>query len=140
MSAERTPWWYSGGVEDAGTEHVVADTDTGQDAGEESQDSLDWTALAVGAQRLVDWASERLLTPHAEHTDPRANPGCVVCRTQLLLGESGSAAPPDADPAAAPDRAMPVVEWIPIVDAADPVAEPLADRPGEAAPGTHPPA
>lgn len=143
MTPSGSPWWYSGDDEDlnpprttddepeaaadqapaepAPTDEEPARTDDGA--------ALDWTALAVGAQRLVDWASERLLAPHAEHVDPGEHPDCVVCRTQLLLGErgaSGTARDVDddgafGDPAGADNEPRgsagePVVTWIPILD------------------------
>ena len=132
MSGERAPWWYSGGedagaenagIDDAGLDEARSEEAPDADAGSQhEQDTpLDWTALALGAQRLVDWAAERLLTPHAEHADPREHPTCVVCRTQLLLGEAGSPADPaTTDEAAATvpsgSAAEPTVEWIPIVE------------------------
>ncbi len=107
MSEPGTPWWYSG----TGSE----DSDDGQSekkADGPSLPNLDWTALASGAQRLVDWATEKVMAPHAEHSDPREHPQCVVCRTMLLIGERPSAATDD-DASAAPPS--PRIEWIPII-------------------------
>lgn len=113
MSAT-TPWWYSG--DDAGPvedEPIVEDTPIGED---ESTGGTDWSALIVGAQRVVDWATERVMAPHAEHTDPRENPTCVVCRTMVLLGEVRNDST-DAGGTTAEGRvggAEPAIQWIPI--------------------------
>ena len=137
MTGPRQPWWYSGDDEEplsapevdaAGESEPAA---TGGGAG-----GLDWTALVVGAQRVVEWATERVMAPHAEHADPADHPDCVVCRTMVVLGEPGpgpAAPPPDeaADPqSAAQEAADPVgggaatrprgageIQWIPIRDA-----------------------
>ena len=104
MSEPRTPWWYSGaGEEDAEPE---------KKADGPSLPNLDWTALASGAQRLVDWATEKVMAPHAEHTEPREHPQCVVCRTMLLIGERPSTSSEDA---ASTEPADQRIEWIPIM-------------------------
>lgn len=104
MTTPGAPWWFSG--------------DEPEDSEEQKPSpgpSVDWTALATGAQRLVDWATERVMAPHAEHDDPHAHPQCVVCRTLLLIGERPPPPSPDAaSPAAASDSA-PDIAWIPIV-------------------------
>ena len=48
---------------------------------------MDWTALVAGAARMVDWATERVMAPHAEHDDPAEHPDCMVCRTVTLIGD-----------------------------------------------------
>jgi hypothetical protein len=72
---------------------------------------------------MVDWATEKVMAPHAEHVDPRQHPQCVVCRTMVLLGEvptSPGDAAPDADlgtasPADGPPATRPTsIEWITI--------------------------
>lgn len=101
MSEPGTPWWYSG----AGDEPESKPDGPGLV-------NLDWSALATGAQRLVDWATEKVMAPHAEHSDPREHPQCVVCRTMLLIGERPSAATDDASATAPPAQR---IEWIPIM-------------------------
>ncbi len=100
--AGRTPWWYSGS-DDA--EPVNEPAAAPESAG------MDWSALMVGAQRMVDWASEKVMAPHADHGDPSAHPDCMVCRTLLLVGgtERGPAAA-SADPPEAPEP----IRWLPI--------------------------
>lgn len=110
MTTQGAPWWYSGG------EPVDPDEQDEQKAGAGSGiPGPDWTALASGAQRLVDWATERVVAPHAEHDDPRAHPQCVVCRTILLFGER--AMPPSNGEQARPDFVDDAADiaWIPIV-------------------------
>jgi hypothetical protein len=42
---------------------------------------------------MVDWATERVMAPHAEHADPREHPDCVLCRTMTVLGDVGLRSP-----------------------------------------------
>ncbi len=109
MSEERTPWWFSG----EGSESGEPEDGSQKQSDGPSLPNLDWTALASGAQRLVDWATERVMAPHAEHEDPREHPQCMVCRTMVLIGERPSAAPDDAAPPAPPAER---IEWIPIME------------------------
>jgi len=109
MSAPRIPWWYSGD----GDEQPPTPDDTPPKQGDGfGLPGVDWTALASGAQRLVDWATERVMAPHAEHTDPSEHPQCVVCRTMLLLGDRPTSSPgePEEPPAPTGD-----IAWIPIL-------------------------
>ena len=105
MTEERKPWWYSG----ADAEQPPTSPPGPEAAG---VPTMDWTALAGGAQRLIDWATDRVLAPHAEHDDPHAHPQCVVCRTMLLLGERASPAREDDSPSPATSDD---IAWIPIV-------------------------
>lgn len=128
-----TPWWYSGdeeptnaptarpdpGDEDAGAQPTASDAeaDPADDhPGEGPARGTDWLGLLAGAQRLVDWATDAVLTPHAEHADPREYPGCLLCRASTFLGEASSR----LDEAAVPTDATPVVpetiRWLPIRD------------------------
>ncbi len=95
---ENRPWWYSGEdgeIAEPSAEPVDepgADADAEGDGPETGQDSgagMDWTLLVAGAQRMVDWATEKVMAPHAEHEDPAEHPQCVVCRTLVLVGDSG---------------------------------------------------
>ncbi len=105
----RAPWWYSGDEEPQPREEPTErapepEPDAGQGGG------LDWSTLLAGAQRMVDWATERVMAPHAEHDDPAAYPDCLVCRTLVLVSDSGSGPAPSAAPPAA---AAPIT-WIPV--------------------------
>ncbi len=110
LDMTRNPWWFSGDESEPDAES----------AGAESKGpglpSFDLAALAGTAQRLVDWASERIMAPHADHDDAREHPQCVVCRTLLLLGEGSTSA---ANGAPESTDAVPGIAWIPIVDGRD---------------------
>ncbi len=98
--------------------------------------SMDWTALVAGAARMVDWATERVMAPHAEHVDPAEHPECMVCRTVALIGDpvglmSGGSGPRrgrrhrGGRRRVRSTRAGPVrpvrqsIRWIPIVESRD---------------------
>jgi hypothetical protein len=88
-----TPWWYSGN--------------------EESSDPtprFDPTALVAAANQLVDWATERFVTPHEDHADPQQHPTCVLCRSAAVLAGTGFIGGADA---AAEDGLGPIT-WIPV--------------------------
>ena len=140
-SAGRRPWWYSGDAEGEQGQ-VPADlppsdsvSDDASDAwsdgnGEEqaedasSSTGMDWSILMAGAQRMVDWATEKVMAPHAEHDDPAEHPQCMVCRTILLVGDPSGLGPPSSDPMGATasdathgeESAPEPVRWIPIRD------------------------
>ena len=107
MSEPGTPWWYSGGASEGSDDSEPEKKGDGP-----SLPNLDWTALASGAQRLVDWATEKVMAPHADHSDPREHPQCPVCRTMLLIGERPATPTDDAAAAAQPEDR---IEWIPIM-------------------------
>jgi hypothetical protein len=117
-----TPWWYSG--DESGPDVGRGqDQDRSADEATSAEDQptangTDWSALVLGAQRMVDWATERVMAPHADHGDPREHPTCVVCRTMALLGEV------PVDPTDGGDdggdgvtnRAEMTIHWIPVRD------------------------
>ncbi len=111
MSPAGRPWWYSGDDEsdveaadfasapapepEPGPEPVKDNPSTGSPTSENEQapgeaSGIEWTALLAGAQRMMDWATERVMAPHAEHDVPADHPQCVVCRTMVLIGEGRS--------------------------------------------------
>lgn len=136
----RQPWWYSGDDEEPPAADAPGARSAAEDAagpertpGGESATGVDWTALVVGAQRVVEWATERVMAPHAEHAEPAEHPECMVCRTLVVLGERGAGPMPPAqdapeapspapqepvDPAGADPTSMPhgpgQIQWIPI--------------------------
>lgn len=131
---ERRPWWYSGddsdGAEGTGAEPepvdgLVEETVEGPDHGTDDTDGeaapgMDWTLLVAGAQRMVDWATERVMAPHAEHGDPAEHPQCVVCRTLVLVGDSSGMAPTDPDEGVEETGGEPEpIAWIPIREDAE---------------------
>ncbi len=143
-SDRRAPWWYSG--DDDEPVVAAAEPDTRDDSGfdgegelseepEDTSSTMDWTALVAGAARMVDWATERVMAPHAEHTDPAEHPECMVCRTVTLIGDpvglmgGGDSPPADADPIGAEAESLtpvpeatpgaPPIRWIPIVETSD---------------------
>jgi hypothetical protein len=69
--------------------------------------------LVTGAQRMMDWATEKVLAPHAEHEDPSQHPDCMVCRAVSLVGSASGG--PEAAPAEVPDPPRGIT-WIPIRD------------------------
>jgi hypothetical protein len=149
----RAPWWYSGDADDnVVAEPVLAEPDADDDVQPDGADledavhedapdgagtssAMDWTALVAGAARMVDWATERVMAPHAEHGDPAEHPECMVCRTVSLIGDpvglmgGGQWSPADREPvessvdeaAAEPDRGgrAESIRWIPIVETGD---------------------
>ena len=120
-----TPWWYSGGDELGSGEakELPSEEPTAQES-PAADGGRDWMSLFSGAQRMVAWATEQVVAPHAEHDDPREHPQCLLCRGSLLVGDgmgfgSGSvdeteqwrrAASEPAVTSAAP------IEWIDFVD------------------------
>jgi hypothetical protein len=127
------PWWYSGepegsdpGGEDVNGPGIDASAGAGSGADDESADTgsapgVDWTLLVAGAQRMVDWATERVMAPHAEHGDPAEHPQCVVCRTLVMVGDAEGMRPPA--PAESADAAVDepgAIVWIPIREDDDP--------------------
>jgi hypothetical protein len=141
-SDRRAPWWYSGDddepmpavPEPEARDIVEPEADDASDA-EDPPATMDWTALVAGAARMVDWAAERVMAPHAEHTDPSEHPECMVCRTVTLIGDpvglmgGGQSPPEDGGPVGA-DAESPItgpdattgaqpIRWIPIVETSD---------------------
>ena len=141
---ERKPWWYSGGDDEPVVEHEgvagagSADSGAADDAAETESEPVpsgrDWMALLAGAQRVVDWATARVIAPHSDHLDPREHPDCVVCRTLVVVGDLGARVadatpdlvddPPDAPPGSREDeesvpRDPTTIAWIPIREGAD---------------------
>lgn len=116
--SDRTPWWFSGDEQ----------VDEHRSDGAETQDTtvssaMDWMALVSGVKRVVDWATESVMAPHAEHEDPSAYPQCVVCRSLVVLGDVGllseaETTPPPADQPAPGSEAVSAIEWIPVRDGA----------------------
>jgi hypothetical protein len=95
MSPEgRRPWWYSGDdaepePEAAAPEAAAPTMGERPPTGDEAPPapSMDWTALVMGAAKMVDWATEKVMAPHAEHDDPAEHPDCMICRTVTLVGD-----------------------------------------------------
>lgn len=142
MSPDGRPWWYSGddeadveadGVGPAPESPIDGPDSSGpqseRDEATAEGSGIEWTALLAGAQRMMDWATERVMAPHAEHDVPADHPQCVVCRTMVLIGEGRSPATeeapesyPSADGGHQPDDVVDAatrvrdrqIAWIPI--------------------------
>ena len=117
MTPGRTPWWFSGdetgdrpaeaaaesspspppedmappdseAPDDVAPDDVAPDEDVAPDGTEAPASSaVDWLGMLSGAQRVMDWATERVMAPHAEHVDPNDHPQCVICRTMVVIGD-----------------------------------------------------
>lgn len=98
------PWWYSGDERDG---------DRADDRAERSM-RIDPSGLIAAANQLVDWATERIVTPHAEHSDPAEHPTCVLCRSASVISSLTSTAPSDV-PTMGETQVSPV-RWIPTED------------------------
>ena len=103
------PWWYSG---DDGDGDRVDGVD-GLDGAERSV-RFDPSGLIAAANQLVDWATERIVTPHAEHSNPAEHPTCVLCRSASVISSLTPTAPMDA-PTVGETLVSPV-RWIPTED------------------------
>jgi hypothetical protein len=128
MSGDRSPWWYSGDEQPPGPQEAATEASGSEASGSDEPSARplvpDWLGLLSGAQRLVEWAADAVLTPHAEHDDPSAHPQCLLCRASLLLGDGrrGAGDPgPEGDPAdpgaAGTDGSTGSgIRWLPIRD------------------------
>lgn len=100
------PWWYSGDE----SERIPSDDADGN----ERSMRIDPSGLIAAANQLVDWATERIVTPHAEHGDPSEHPTCVLCRSASVIAGLTPTAPPGAAAMGEPHAAP--VRWIPCTD------------------------
>ena len=101
MAVVNTPWWYSGDEPTDGQDPSV----------EESTQVPAWdpSAILLVANQLVDWATERFVAPHSEHTDPADHPSCVLCRSTTVLGGLAQESAPASEPLATTP-----VTWVPV--------------------------
>jgi hypothetical protein len=94
MAEMTNPWWYSGDADDREPESPEHPEAPGS-----ALPSWDPAVLVSAANQLVEWATERFVTPHAEHGNPADHPTCVLCRGAAVLGatprpeNTGSQAP-----------------------------------------------
>lgn len=91
MAGERPgPWWYSG--PDEGEDPVRAEPRSSGPPNAETpavvSGSGTLAGLLGGAQRLVDWAVDSVLTPHSQHGAPQDHPQCLLCQASTLLGDA----------------------------------------------------
>lgn len=96
MSGQQ-PWWYSGadrpGADRSGSDRPGAEESPPPDAAAGGPGLGDLVSMA---STLVDWATDRVMAPHADHADPAAHPQCLICRATRVLGAataSGGAEP-----------------------------------------------
>jgi hypothetical protein len=66
--SDQTPWWFSGD--------------------KSSPKGFDFGGLASGAQQVIAWARDSLLTNHQSHTDPADHPQCVLCKAMHLFQQT----------------------------------------------------
>jgi len=66
--SEKPPWWFSGD--------------------DSASKGFDLGGLASGAQQMIEWARDSLLTNHQSHTDPAEHQQCVLCRAMQLFQQS----------------------------------------------------
>ena len=74
MSA-KPPWWFS-------------DEQSGGRGFDFGAKGLDLGSLAAGAQQVLEWARESLVTSHQSHVNPADYPTCFMCRAVQLLHPS----------------------------------------------------
>ena len=99
MADSTTPWWFSG--DSAAGEPTSTDTPK---ASGSTDSGMSLGSLIAGAQQLFDWASELVLAPHADHSDPREHPDCLICKgTSLVQGVRSEPSP---------SRATRSISWI----------------------------
>ena len=80
------------------------------------------------ASTLVEWATDRVMAPHAEHANPAEHPQCLICRASRMLGaatESASSSAPGSP--VATERSAGAITWIPISDDPSDPTPPLLD-------------
>ena len=105
LMTQQPPWWYSGSSNEPPPESSSSpDQPTG------GTPSLG--DLVSMASTVVEWATDRVMAPHADHRDPADHPQCLICRATALL--SPAVAPP-REPSHEPARIM----WIDIDDEPD---------------------
>ena len=68
MSSSK-PWWFSG--EDSS-----------------STSAFDLGSLAMGAQQIIEWARDSLLTTHQAHINPADHPSCLLCKAMQLFQQT----------------------------------------------------
>jgi len=82
-------WWFDQHA--ARTKVPAADSAQAGPSESDAQDSsssaggINVGALLTGAQQLMEWASELVLAPHADHADPAEHPECLMCKGQSLI-------------------------------------------------------
>jgi hypothetical protein len=102
------PWWYSG------------DDGDDPDRDEPVMPRIDTGALIAAASQFVDWATERIVTPHAEHDDPSEHPTCVLCRSAAVIQGLSSGVGVVVETSTTPQPNAPSsVRWIPTTDRRD---------------------
>jgi hypothetical protein len=97
------PWWFSG--------------DEPED--EPVPPRLDPTMLIAAANQLVDWATERIVTPHVEHDNPSDHPTCVLCRSSAVLQGLAGAVRDSSESPFEPAQSSSTIRWIHTVDHRD---------------------
>lgn len=103
--SDQRPWWFSGPEQ---PEPPPASA-PGPVGGTPGLGDL----LAV-ASTLVDWATDKVMAPHADHADPGEHPQCLICRASRVMGAGAMATQPVP-------RDARTIQWIDIdEESADP--------------------
>ena len=126
--SSQPPWWYSAGQSpesDGSGSEGSSPRATGSDG--PAAESPASGAPSLGdfvsmASTLVEWATDRVMAPHAEHANPTEHPQCLICRASRMLGAATESAAPVAT-----ERGAGAITWIPITDDPSDPTPPLLD-------------
>ncbi|MDO9486415.1 MAG: hypothetical protein Q7K25_10195 [Actinomycetota bacterium] len=73
----QSPWWLSEGESES--------------RGLPGARGFDLGGIASGAQQVLEWARESLITTHQGHVNPADYPQCFMCRAVQLLHPAAGA-------------------------------------------------
>jgi len=110
--SEQPPWWYSGSSTPPGPESSDSPPTAPPLSAPSSGGAPSLSDLMSMASTVVEWATDRVMAPHADHRDPAEHPQCLICRASALLSASTSS---PRVPGQEPARIM----WIDIDDEPD---------------------
>ena len=110
--SEQPPWWYSGSATPSGSESSDTPPTARPQSAQPTGSTPSLGDLMSMASTVVEWATDRVMAPHAEHRDPAEHPQCLICRASALLSPQ---TPSPRVPGHEPARIM----WIDIDDDPD---------------------
>ena len=130
--SSQPPWWYSAQGQSRASDGSAsegsspgADGSDGPAAEGPSSGAPSLGDFVSMASTLVEWATDRVMAPHAEHTNPAEHPQCLICRASRMLGAATESASSDAP--VATERSAGAIAWIPITDDPSDPTPPLLD-------------